>query len=99
MACGAFVMIGADPSTEWLADAVRLDGRRFVLTKNGSLDGSPDKQFATSLPGVFAVGDVRSNSVKRVASAVGEGAQVISSVHGYLASLGHRTAPFQAHHQ
>jgi thioredoxin reductase (NADPH) len=91
--CGVFVMIGADPSTDWLGDAVRLDDRRFVLTTAAAVaDGVVGSQFATSLPGVFAVGDVRSNSVKRVASAVGEGAQAISAVHSFLAATGHRVS-------
>jgi alkyl hydroperoxide reductase subunit AhpF len=83
-------MIGADPSTEWLDDAVGLDDRRFVLTHAAASNAATGSQFATSLPGVFAVGDVRSNSVKRVASAVGEGAQAIAAVHSFLASVGHR---------
>ncbi len=81
-----FVMIGADPCTGWLRGMVDLDDRGFVLT--GQLTGpgeSPRSQFETSVPGVFAVGDVRSGSVKRVASAVGEGSVVVSAIHGYLA--------------
>ena len=90
--CGVFVMIGADPSTDWLGDAVRLDDRRFVLTTAAAANGIVGSQFATSLPGVFAVGDVRSSSVKRVASAVGEGAQAISAVHSFLAATGHQVS-------
>ena len=77
-----FIMIGARPNTEWLGDLVALDEKGFVLTgrdAGADLDG-----YATSYPGVFAVGDVRSGSVKRVASAVGEGSVVISAVHAAL---------------
>jgi len=87
---GLFVMIGADPCTDWLHGAVDLDERGFVVTgvvteANGQTPIlSP---FQTSLPGVFAVGDVRSGSVKRVASAVGEGSVVVQAVHRYLADL------------
>jgi thioredoxin reductase (NADPH) len=81
-----FLFIGADPNTDWLAGSdVERDGRGFVRT--GS-DLSPARPLLeTSLPGVFAIGDVRSGSVKRVAAAVGEGAQVVAAVHGYLAGL------------
>jgi thioredoxin reductase (NADPH) len=73
-----FVMVGAAPNTEWLAGLVKLDAKGFVIT--GSGEGSAVSPFATSLPGVFAVGDVRAGSVKRVASSVGEGSVVISKV-------------------
>ena len=77
-AAALFLMIGADPCTTWLHDiGVDLDAKGFVCTHDS---------FATSIPGLFAVGDVRANSVKRVASAVGEGSVVISAVHAYLAS-------------
>lgn len=76
-AAGLFLMIGASPGTTWLREVgVELDDKGFVVTHDG---------FATSVPGVFAVGDVRAGSVKRVASAVGEGSVVISTVHSYLA--------------
>jgi thioredoxin reductase (NADPH) len=76
-AAALFLMIGADPCTTWLHEVgVELDAKGFVVTSDG---------FATSVPGVFAVGDVRAGSVKRVASAVGEGSVVISAVHSYLA--------------
>jgi thioredoxin reductase (NADPH) len=78
-----FVMIGAEPNTGWLFGTVRLDKKGFILT--GGTDGFESTPYATSVPGMFAVGDVRSNSVKRVASAVGEGSVVISDVHRYLA--------------
>ena len=87
--CGLFIMVGADPRTDWLRDAVQLDDRGFVLTgKKWERDApTPYEVFQTSLPGVFAVGDVRSGSVKRVASAVGEGSVVVQAVHTWLASL------------
>jgi thioredoxin reductase (NADPH) len=69
-------MVGAAPNTEWLSGLVTLDDKGFVVTGLG-LPASP---FATSYPGIFAVGDVRAGSVKRVASAVGEGSVVISKV-------------------
>lgn len=71
----AFIMVGAAPNTKWLADHCELSERGFVTT--GADAASP---YATSCPGVFAVGDVRANSVKRVASAVGEGSVVVSQV-------------------
>jgi thioredoxin reductase (NADPH) len=73
-----FIMVGAAPNTEWLSDLVKLDDKGFVIT--GSGEGSASSPFATSLPGIFAVGDVRAGSVKRVASSVGEGSVVISKV-------------------
>jgi thioredoxin reductase (NADPH) len=79
-----FVMIGAEPNTGWLYGTVKLDNKGFVLT--GATDGFETSPYATSAPGIFAVGDVRANSVKRVASAVGEGSVVISDVHRYLAN-------------
>jgi len=86
---GLFIMVGADPGTGWLKDTVRLDDRGFVLTgENRQRDTpTPYEIFQTSLPGVFAVGDVRSGSVKRVASAVGEGSVVVQAIHTWLASL------------
>jgi thioredoxin reductase (NADPH) len=78
-----FVMIGAEPNTGWLFGTVKLDNKGFILT--GAASGVENSPYATSMPGIFAVGDVRANSVKRVASAVGEGSVVISYVHRYLA--------------
>lgn len=73
-----FIMVGAAPNTDWLAGHVTLDDKGFVITgADATSRGSP---FSTSLPGIFAVGDVRAGSVKRVASAVGEGSVVISKV-------------------
>jgi thioredoxin reductase (NADPH) len=73
-----FIMVGAAPNTAWLSGLVKLDDKGFVIT--GSGEGSASSPFATSLPGIFAVGDVRAGSVKRVASSVGEGSVVISKV-------------------
>jgi len=87
-----FVFIGAEPHTRWLGDEVAVDGHGFVLAGRGAVpavrhrDGSTRALllFETTLAGVFAVGDVRSGSVKRVASAVGEGSMVVRLVHEYL---------------
>jgi thioredoxin reductase (NADPH) len=79
-----FVMIGASPNTEWLRGVLMLDQKGFVET---GIPGGFPSIYATTLPGVFAVGDVRARSVKRVASAVGEGSVVISDVHRYFAEL------------
>jgi thioredoxin reductase (NADPH) len=76
-----FVLIGAQPHTDWLPDEVERDERGFVATGGG------EHMFETSVPGVFAIGDVRAGSVKRVASAVGEGSVVIQQVHRYLDSV------------
>ena len=89
-----FVFIGAAPRTEWLEGVVTRDRRGFVLSgpdltvdgrrpRGWSLDRDP-YFLETSVPGVFAAGDVRANSIKRVASAVGEGAMAIQLIHGYL---------------
>jgi thioredoxin reductase (NADPH) len=80
-----FVMIGADPCTTWLRSCVDLDANGFVRTSSGSEDRGI---FETSVRGIFAVGDVRSGSVKRVASAVGEGSIVVAAIHRYLGTLG-----------
>ncbi len=75
-----FLFIGADPNTDWLTDsAVSLDGDGFVLT--GADAGSNRSPLETSCRGVFAIGDIRSGSIKRVAAAVGEGAQVVAALH------------------
>ena len=78
-----FVMIGAEPNSGWVYGAVKLDEKGFVLT--GGPWGFEPTSFATSVPGIYAVGDIRAESVKRVASAVGEGSVVISDIHRYLA--------------
>ncbi|MEO0914946.1 MAG: NAD(P)/FAD-dependent oxidoreductase, partial [Pseudomonadota bacterium] len=77
-----FIMIGAVPYTGWLDGRVELDEKGFVRTGEAVGGRSP---FETSCPGIFAVGDVRSGSVKRVASAVGEGSVVVSAVHEHIA--------------
>ena len=94
-----FAFIGAEANTSWLEGAVELDERGFVLTGR-ELDGSALEEDAwqglsrepypleTSLPGVFAAGDVRSGSIKRVASAVGEGSMTVRLVHQYLVDTG-----------
>lgn len=94
--CALFVMIGADPCTAWRRGTVALDEKGFVRT-GSALNVSGDRlrtgstsllsPFQTDLPGVFAVADVRSGSVKRVASAVGEGSVVVQAVHQHLATL------------
>jgi len=93
-AAALFILIGAEPHTDWLASAVERDERGFVLTGRDLLRAGrppqgwpldrPPLLLETSLPGVFAAGDVRHGSVKRVASAVGEGAIAIQLVHQYL---------------
>src|ERR1700720_946924 len=89
-----FVMIGAEPNTGWLFGTVRLNNKGFILT--GGTDGLDKSPYATSMPGIYAVGDGRADSVKRVASAVGEGSVVISYIHRYLAE--HRNEfPVAAH--
>jgi len=94
---GLFCFIGAEPATEWLNGAIALDDDGFVLTDRNLPDaiaGSPffagrdPLPFETSLPGVFAVGDVRLGSMKRVAAAVGEGSSAVRAAHEYLALLG-----------
>jgi thioredoxin reductase (NADPH) len=90
----AFVYIGAEPHTEWLGDSVARDGRGFIYTGTDLLtagqrppgwDRDRDPLYLEcSVPGIFAAGDVRANSVKRVASAVGEGAMAVTLVHRYL---------------
>lgn len=78
-----FVFIGADPNTDWLSGSdVTLDAKGFVLTGADSV--GERNSLETSRRGVFAVGDVRSGSVKRVAAAVGEGAQVVAALHAFL---------------
>jgi thioredoxin reductase (NADPH) len=76
-AAGLFIMVGAAPNTSWLSGLVELDDKGFVVTGDG---------YVTSCPGIFAVGDVRAGSVKRVASAVGEGSVVISRVWAHVAA-------------
>jgi thioredoxin reductase (NADPH) len=82
-ATSIFVMIGAEPNTQWAAGCLVLDPQGFVCT-GAKAGADADSPFATSRPGVYAVGDVRSGSVKRVASGVGEGSVVVQAIHRYL---------------
>jgi len=82
--CAVFVMVGAAPNTGWLSELVALDDKGFVLTGEAAGALSP---FATSCAGIYAVGDVRAGSVKRVASSVGEGSVVISNVWEHVRGL------------
>jgi thioredoxin reductase (NADPH) len=89
-----FVFIGAEPHTQWLSEWVRLDSGGYVLTgKAAAGDGHEPMLLETSCPGVFAVGDVRSGSVGRVAAAVGEGAMAIRLVHEHFAGRHRAGAP------
>jgi thioredoxin reductase (NADPH) len=86
-----FLFIGAEPNTDWLdGSGVALDHKGFVLT--GVATGEDRQAWETSRRGVFAIGDVRSGSVKRVAAAVGEGAQVVATLHRALAAIGREAA-------
>jgi len=83
-----FLFIGADPNTGWLNHCVALDAKSFVVTgaNSTSRPGQPALPLETSRVGVFAIGDVRSGSTKRVAAAVGEGAAVLAEIHSMLAA-------------
>ena len=84
-----FLFIGADPNTSWLSGSgVALDDNGFVRT--GADVSGGRRGLETSVDGVFAIGDVRAGSIKRVAAAVGEGAQVITMLHAFLAGAGPR---------
>jgi thioredoxin reductase (NADPH) len=90
-AAALFLMIGAQPHTEWLPDTICRDERGYLLTGSDLPEGEwqlerPQLMLETSMPGVFAVGDARHGSTKRVASAVGEGSVVIEQVHRLLDS-------------
>jgi thioredoxin reductase (NADPH) len=97
IACtGVFCFIGAEPATAWIDDCVALDKAGFVLTDRALPEAALVKTeyavrapfpFETSCPGVFAAGDVRAGSTKRVAAAVGEGSSAVRSVHDYLATI------------
>lgn len=90
--CHVFLFLGAEPNTAWLGECINLDKNGFVLTGQDAKDDEwtlerPPYFLETNRPGIFAVGDVRSASVKRVAAAVGEGAAAIQSLHAYLATV------------
>jgi thioredoxin reductase (NADPH) len=97
-ATALFIFIGAEPRTEWLNGTLERDPKGFILTGTDLLkDGKPPKDWAldrdpylleTSIPGVFAAGDVRCGSAKRVASGVGEGSVAVQFVHQYLSKVG-----------
>ncbi|MGY4575599.1 thioredoxin reductase (NADPH) [Bradyrhizobium sp. USDA 3256] len=88
-----FLFVGADPATGWLEGCgVQVDRGGFVMTGVQTGEGARAVPLLeTTVPGVFAVGDVRSGSVKRVGGAIGEGAQVVAALHGYLADAGSPT--------
>ncbi len=79
-----FVMIGAEPNSEWLGGCLDLDAKGFVQTGRDAEGQALSSAFATTRAGIYAVGDVRSGSVKRVASGVGEGSVVVQAIHGFL---------------
>jgi thioredoxin reductase (NADPH) len=99
-----FVMAGAAPRTEWLEDSFVLDNRGFIVTGHdlAAFEGGdqwplkrPPLMLETSVPGIFAVGDTRAGSVKRVASAVGEGSMAVHLVHRYLIECAEQLASVQ----
>jgi thioredoxin reductase (NADPH) len=98
-----FVLIGAEPLTTWLPEEIDRDEWGYIVTGTDLVDIEPEArrvssgrsptQYETSVPGIFAVGDVRHRSVKRVASAVGEGSTCISLVHDYLSVAPYADGP------
>jgi thioredoxin reductase (NADPH) len=93
-----FLFIGADPNTDWLADSgIELDQRGFI--RAGEACGTDRLPLETSRRGIFAIGDVRSTSVKRVAAAAGDGAQVVASLHAHLAKLDREAPPERVENQ
>jgi thioredoxin reductase (NADPH) len=74
-----FLFVGADPNADWARDCLETDANGFIVTGTGTLP------LETSRPGVFAIGDVRAGSTKRVAAAVGEGAAVVAQIHSMFA--------------
>jgi thioredoxin reductase (NADPH) len=89
-----FIFIGAEPNTDWLSDSgVTLDAKGFVVTGGDAIGGRGSLE--TSRRGIFAIGDVRSGSVKRVAASVGEGAQVVAALHAFLGVADGETAAFR----
>ena len=90
-AAALFLLLGASPHAQWLPQQVAVDDHAFVLTGREVpmerwIDDAPPANLATTVPGIFAVGDVRSGSMKRGAAAAGEGASVVPLVHDYLAA-------------
>jgi thioredoxin reductase (NADPH) len=85
-----FLMIGASPNTRWLSDLVDLDSRGFVKTDKTV---GADRPFETSRQGIFAIGDVRAGSVKRVASAAGEGSVVVPGIYEFLGDPSRNSDP------
>ena len=82
-----FLFVGAEPNTDWLAGSgIMLDAKGFVVT--GPMAGADRHALETSRGGIFAIGDVRAGSIKRVAASVGEGAQVVAALHNYLSTQG-----------
>ena len=86
-----FLFVGADPATAWLGDCgVELDQSGFVVTGTRRCELAAEgaaNALESNVPGVFAVGDVRAGSIKRVGAAIGEGAQVVAALHSYLAGI------------
>jgi thioredoxin reductase (NADPH) len=94
----AFLFIGADPATSWLRDCgIGLDGKGFVSTGSQAKwpegNGRRPLPLESNVPGVFAVGVVRSGSIKRVGGAIGEGAAAVAQLHSYLAAKGSQGPP------
>lgn len=91
-----FLFIGADPNTDWLSGSgITLDPKGFILT--GDEAGRDRHPLETARRGVFAIGDVRANSIKRVAAAVGEGAQVVAALHSFFAADAHNMPAVPIH--
>jgi thioredoxin reductase (NADPH) len=88
-----FLFLGATPCTEWLGEVLARDGHGFILT---GADVGAEGLLETSVPGVYAAGDVRAGSIKRCATAVGEGAAVVQFVHGRLAHVATQPSVVQA---
>lgn len=93
-----FLFIGADPNAGWLAGRVKMDKGGFIITGDPDITGTDGSQrpaapLETDQPGVFAIGDVRAGSTKRVAAAVGEGAAVVAQIHAYLAAQAEAAHP------
>jgi thioredoxin reductase (NADPH) len=82
-----FLFIGADPNADWLRGCVDIDNKGFIMTGSQNCDGGVRLPLETSLPGVFAIGDVRAGSTKRVAAAVGEGAAAVAQIHSVLGGV------------